>query len=724
MKNKQSGATVRHCQTSSLQYRKQHKILEPALVLLAFLLAIAVVQFSISSYSVNSAYSIAQLAARQAASQFQQIMEGSFRELTIAADGMQAAAANQSDSDLRSTLLGDLVAGGSLENAALIEQNTLTYANGSTAQAEDAKVYIVYRRDGVSGKIITEDGGAIELRVPVDVQRELVGWLDMAALDQQLLGVLDGSYSYALYNSATGRYLINRSDFDQKRYYDTLLDIDEDGSAASLMTSSEAQARVRIDGEAIYIAQCPSGIQPWCMALMLPEALVSAENSHILLWLHVASAALQLGLLAYAAVYLVRGCIREKKSCLQQRRMGVAMLNRIASDASLVICAYSRSEDRITDFHEGFRLSCCANQEPPKSIEALASQYGIDEDDVEQLRESLRECRSGLHSELNLNASAQDGEHLLRIELQCLEDRQDCVLLSLRDCTLDMEREDVLRAEESFRRRMQGKAVSIWQIDVARNRWRLTGGSVPDALRKLGVSGDWREYMSDVTGALREYIEAGDYECYAEQLSVEGLSRLMRTGGHQMTLECRAHSLKSGVYEWHRLLVRVYRHPEQGEMIADLYVMNVDAEKNAELERQERARVLQQTLTAISGIYNGLYYAELDMDRCYTAKAVGGSISSQLSQSYRGMVDTFVAGDVHPEDREAIRQLLDPYHLRRRMTENSHLVRHEYRRRVGENYETAAIIVQAARFENGTVRDIAIAMRRYTEKAEKGNMSI
>lgn len=724
MKNRQSGASAGNCLPSSLQYRKQHKVLEPALVLLAFLLAIAVVQLSISKYSVNSAYGIAQLAARQAAAQFQQIMEGSFRELTIAADALQTAEANQTAPDLRSTLLGDLVGGTSLENIALIEGNTLTYANGSTAETQETKVYIVYRRDGVSGKIITEDSGAIELRVPVDVQRELVGWLDLERLDQQLLGMLDGSYSYALYNSATGKYLVNRSDFEQKRYYDTLLDIDVDGSAAALMTSSEAQARVRIGGESIYIAQCPSGIQPWCVALMLPEELASTENSHILLWLHVASAALQLGLLAYAAVYLVRSCSREKKIWLQRRRMGVAMLDRLANDASLVICAYSRSEDRIKDFHEGFRLNGCADHEPPKSIEALSSQYGIAEDDVEQLRESLRECRSGLCSELNLNASAQDGEHLLRIEMQCMEDRQNCVLLSLRDCTLDMEREDVLLAEESFRRRMQGKAMSIWQIDVARNRWKLTGGSVPDALRRLGVNGECRDYMCDLAGALREYIEANDYECCAEQMSVEGLSRLMRTGGHQTTLECRAHSLKSGAYEWHRLLVRVYRHPEKGEMIADLYVMNVDAEKNAELERQERARVLQQTLTAISGIYNGLYYAELDMDRCYTAKAVGGSISSQLSQSYRGMVDAFVAGDVHPEDREAIRQLLDPYHLRRRMTENSHLVRHEYRRRVGENYETAAIIVQAARFENGTVRDIAIAMRRYTEKAEKGNMSI
>lgn len=103
---------------------------------------------------------------------------------------------------------------------------------------------------------------------------------------------------------------------------------------------------------------------------------------------------------------------------------------------------------------------------------------------------------------------------------------------------------------------------------------------------------------------------------------------------------------------------------------------------------------------------------------------MGGSISSKLSQSYRGMVDAFVTGDVHPEDRDAIRQLMDPYYLRKRMTESSHLVRHEYRKRVGEGYENAAIIVQAARFENGTVRDIAIAMRRYIEKAGKENMSI
>ena len=76
--------------------------------------------------------------------------------------------------------------------------------------------------------------------------------------------------------------------------------------------------------------------------------------------------------------------------------------------------------------------------------------------------------------------------------------------------------------------------------------------------------------------------------------------------------------------------------------------------------------------------------------------------------------DGFPYGDcVYLDNREAIRKLLSAYHLRRSMTEGAHMLRREYRRRHGEDYKDAIIIVQAARFENGTVRDVVIAIRKH-----------
>ena len=38
-------------------------------------------------------------------------------------------------------------------------------------------------------------------------------------------------------------------------------------------------------------------------------------------------------------------------------------------------------------------------------------------------------------------------------------------------------------------------------------------------------------------------------------------------------------------------------------------------------------------------------------------------------------------------------------------------MRCEYRRIVGDGYEWSAVIVQAARFENATVREVVVALR-------------
>ena len=165
------------------------------------------------------------------------------------------------------------------------------------------------------------------------------------------------------------------------------------------------------------------------------------------------------------------------------------------------------------------------------------------------------------------------------------------------------------------------------------------------------------------------------------------------------------------------MTIRICINPETGDILANIYVFNVDAEKNAELERGERKRILHQTLTALGSLYYGLYYVDLEKDLCYAAKAHGGELVTQLCAPYKVTFDGYIDSIVHPEDREKLRVLLSAYTLHRSMVEGSHYQRCEYRRRTDDSYCRAEMIVQPARFENGVVREVVLAMSNIDDRA-------
>ncbi|MBQ3574835.1 MAG: hypothetical protein IJA26_04150, partial [Clostridia bacterium] len=182
-----------------------------------------------------------------------------------------------------------------------------------------------------------------------------------------------------------------------------------------------------------------------------------------------------------------------------------------------------------------------------------------------------------------------------------------------------------------------------------------------------------------------------------------------RTGKSECVQDCRVRSLKKTGYEWHRQMLRVFKDTDSNEIVARLYMLNVDAEKNAEMERRERYRIHQQTLTAIGGIYYGLYYIELDNDLCYTAKSHAGELCSDICAPFKTAFAGYIEKYVHEDDRETLRRLIDPYMLRKKVQEDQRFHRCEFRRRVGEHYEWSAAIIQAARFENAQIRDVVLA---------------
>ncbi len=682
-------------------------------ILCAVLLAVMIAAQLLSHVDQDtlSAQARAGAAARQVAAQFDQAIEDGFRQLKV------GSAAVNGGNACTTTMLSSLTENGSFKRAALVRGGLQQEADGSELPAERVPdSFIAYSMGDARGKIIAGPDGVIQLRLPAGTDAELVGWLDADYIGSILGGAYPQAYDYYLYNAATGAYIINTGDFEEQRYYDTLLALNEGGRTSRLMISKEGQAYINLpDGDSYYIAQQATGIEPWSISLFMSWDIFEslAQPGCIPAWVSIALVLLFLASLAVFIILLAKRNAGKRRRTKVREQVRESMLQRAVDSAQMAFFVYNRKDERIVDRFDGLRLLDAGESERIESVSALTKACGLDETDGDRLYDRIRELKADEAAELRISCSVQDGERMLRFKLQCMQEDGNYVIVSIRDCTLESERENTVKAEESFRRAMQGKASSVWEIDAARNRWRLVSGKIPKGLLALGVNTrEWRNYTVDLNGPMREFMDAGDYDKYADVMSPSGLNGLLREGKGQMSLECRVHA-GNDAYEWYRLELRIFRSAERGDLMANLFVYNVDAAKNADLERQARARVLQQTLTALGGIYDGLYYVDLEKNICYTAKTFGSGIASQLSREFKGTFDAYIDQHVHPEDQAEMRALLSAYQIRKRMTESSHLVRREYRRRHGDQYQDAAIILQAARFENGTVRDVVIAMRKY-----------
>ena len=126
----------------------------------------------------------------------------------------------------------------------------------------------------------------------------------------------------------------------------------------------------------------------------------------------------------------------------------------------------------------------------------------------------------------------------------------------------------------------------------------------------------------------------------------------------------------------------------------------------------EVARV-EDTITRICSAYgcDEINVFTITSSIVVTVRSPGGEMITQLSMPFRATFAKYIQQNVVPEDREKLNKLLDPYYIRKNIREGSHFVRCEYRRIVGDSYEWSAVIVQAARFENATVREVVLALR-------------
>lgn len=681
---------------------KKKRAVIQSIILLVLLAAMVILQFLlVDREGTTAAQERAAFAARQVSARFDQLVEDGFRQLNLAAAVLSG--------DNEDAVLRGLQESGTFSEAALVSGNMRRDADGVHSRADRSGMYILHGADGVNGRIIAQSKGTVQLSVTTE-SGELTARLNAQELEEVFQSAYPGEYGAALFNSATGVYIINRTAFAENSYYDTLFSLNEEGRTSKLLYSAENQAY--IDGKGAdggyYIAHCRTGVQPWSLALFLPEALLLGAEGGKLDVLALVVALLQLFLLGMYVLHFVRRYRSEKRIANETKYIHEELLERLARDAGSALYVYSRVNDGIESSYDGMGLAA----ETPRSISGLASAYGVEDEDADGLYKTIRELKPGADAVMRFAASSAEAERQLCFRLHCTGDGKRVICI-VKDNAAEEECIGIERAEEEFRRQAAGRCSSVWQINATWNRWRMTDGSAARLVSLgNGEMRSWRSCSGDLGGALRESILAQDYAEFVRAMSPETIIDLLRAGMRQASMEFRAKGRACESYEWQRMTMRIYREAGSGDVMAYVYMTNVDAEKNAELERRERARILQQTLTALGGIYYGLYYIDLDGDLSYAAKAYEGKLSSRLRMPFKASFRGYVERFVHPDDQAALLKLFDPYYLRKSMTESSHLLRREYRRRVGEGYEWAAVVVQAARFENGTIRDAVVAMRK------------
>ena len=649
-------------------------------------------------------------AANGFAAQFEQLVRSWFSSL----DG--AARMIQEDSSREALFLRMLSDYNPYDEVGVLSGDTIRHADGSVGQMQYENAYI-YSEGGVPrGRFIAQGDGSILLCVTIDESSELAARYDAEGVAEMLRSGFDDDYGFAVYNASTGAYLVNGTNLSGGGYYDTLLALNEDGSAAGLLNDETTIARLSAGEDDIYIAQRRTGIRPWNVALVIEGSQLSTYAGE-LAWMPWAVAAALLLLLAIVALFAALSLrrIRARARGVDSARDDYArLIHDLAVEAEVTLFTYCRGQDALRDCYDGLELFGGADlSQRHVLLRELEEACGLKDEDVEQLHECLRELANDSITELTLRGALPDREEReLRFVLDSFVADHSVIVCSVRDCTQERHTQTRANLEQSYLDANMQRTGAVWELNVSRNLWHCIYMKDRAAMGVLGALSDtgWRDFTADLNNVLREYIHPADYADHASKMNISSIAKFYRSGRTEINLDYRVRVEGRGDYVWHRMRVHLYPEPETEDILANIYVFNVDVEKHAELERDDRQKVFTKTLRALSGIYYALYYVDLDNDLCYAAKSHDGEVVTQLCTPYRETFDNYLEG-IHEEDREEIRAMLDTYNIRRAFVEGSRFQRKEYRRITGDGYRWAAIIIQPARYENGRIKDVVIAQR-------------
>ena len=655
----------------------------------------------------------AQLVVEQASQQFRQAMVSVFDRMSIATGVLNRGEADTAE------LLSSLKKSTAILDAAVVRDGEMLRLQDGALQSEtEPKTAKRYAASAGTSFVLQEDG-TVQLR-SIFMDGELVLWPDMDALGARLCSAIDGGCDFVVYNSVTGDYLLNRSEIS-KNYYEFLMALDTPDGVDSLFRIKNAVAALNLDGSGTlsYIAQHQSGINPWCLALFIPEtALPSAQGSDMVMQtLAVAIISVLLFAIACCALAVLLKLRRNQISACKSLTALESMVEQAATQSRTALFIYQRDTEKVPFIKDG--TGTLDQSQACVGMDELMNGFSLSQEDRERLMDAIHALAPGEETVVTVNSSDRGAEeHALSFSLKRQRENGNLVTATVRDCTQERFNRERALEEVHFSNSMRQKSNMIWQYNVSRGNWRLVFARGVDPAR-MGVSAsEWRRCDTDI-GLMRTMLHPDDCAAFIARMRPDAVAEMYHCGRDEMELEYRLRMPGDKTYSWYRQIVRTFRAPETNDIMADAYAINVDAEKRAEMERNERRQVLQQTLTALGGIFYGLYYVDLDTDTSYTVKSLGGDLVTQLHASFEKTFAGFIDQRVHPDDRAQLHDILNCYRLKRMVTEENHFIRTDYRRKSGDQYRKSILIIQAARFENGVIRDIVIALRKNDDENEQ-----
>ena len=570
--------------------------------------------------------------------------------------------------------------------------------------------------------ICVQSDGVISIRMDTLSQYDIQAWIRGEYIDELFADSNGDRYDYCLFDASTGAYIINRAGFSDYSYYETLLTMNEKGRMRALLNAWRASGLqpqvadvVKHNESEFYIGQAGTGIGNISVAVTIPLEQMQNELGNPPWNKWVISGVIAVGILAIliASFLVFRHERRIARLAARSNRISDMLLHRASNGAKMTLMLYDATSDTFSVYCESNRDRNLYGNEDPANLREFALRYHIIDEDIERMYAACRGLKVEDRTTMNLTALREDGERSLHLHMHAVEE-EGLIICSMYDCTNEIRANERMQQEEVFRNSVLPRSMASWEINVTANTWKATycAKNANKYMRDFAAQAKTtRDYEHDLAQTLRTIIHPDDYSSYVSAVNTDALTLMYHSGVVENVHEYRVRSNQKKGYEWHRQIVRMQKSMDSEDIIASLYVINIDAERTAETERRERNRILQQSLTALGGVYFALFYIDLDNDTCYTAKAPKGELVSQVSAPYKAKFDAYIDRIVQPEDRERIRDALSAYRLRREMTETDHLVYHIYHRRVDDRYEEAVLLIQAARFENGTVRDVVIALR-------------
>lgn len=655
------------------------------------------------SYDIISEKERARDAVLRVTGQFEHLIDNSIIQLSAAAALIDESAAD-----------ADLVLKHMAEHGMFSEINIVT----DITECSDEDSFLRYEVDSFEAEIYPGMDGRIQFCVQMDDSKRLVGRLSAEAVESVLCDAFVEDYGYAVFNAASGAYILNNTALDDDGYFEALLNLRGFGDTETLINSGEAQARIERRGANAgdyYIAQNITKIRPLGIALVIPGELVQSDawSGRIIPHATIAAATLMLIILISYTAFSLRRVYVSNKNAAKALETGENMMDVISHEAKITLFIYRRRQDVVLHCYDGLSLFNHGKISYPNTLRDIEVACGMDDAESDRLHECFRDLAMGENSEVLIHTgSSDDDERVFRLALCAPLQEEQGVICCISDCTQEQDSLNRIELERSYQASVEAKTSSVWQINITGNLWCVLSVKRESLMYKLKDNQHlWGDYSADLDGLMRRYLHPADYSDFADTMNVSSMASMYRNGKTEFTKDYRICRDGGADYEWHRMNIRIWLNPDTSEIFANIYVFNVNAEKNAELERGERKRVLHQTLMALGGLYYGLYYVDLENNLSYTARSLGGDLVTQLCAPYKETFDGYINSAVHPEDREALRSMLSAYQLRKHMTEGSHFKRREYRRKSGDSYEQAAIIVQPARFENGIVKEIVLAIR-------------